>query len=89
MATRYSPSIFIQPTRKIPPAITDIPHPLQEFETIDQLAGKYYNDMTLSWVIMCANPTYSHEMMVPAGAIVIVPYPLDRVWVYLGTNGQT
>jgi hypothetical protein len=88
MATRYSKSTHIQPIRKIEPAITDIPHPFKEFETIDQLAGKYYGDWTLGWVIMVANPQYFDEFSVPPGVILSIPFPLNRVWAMLGTAGE-
>lgn len=87
MASRYSKSIFIQPTRKIPPAGTDIPHIFKEFETIDNLAAKYYKDPTLGWVIMCANPDYLHEWAIPNGAQISIPFPLSRVWSFFGVAG--
>jgi len=88
MATRYSRSLHIQPTRKLAPAITDIPHIFKEFETIDQVAFKYYRDATLGWVIMIANPDFMNEFEVLPGAQLRVPFPLSRVWQALGTAGE-
>ena len=88
MATRYSRSLHIQPIRKIDPAITDIPHPFKEFETVDQLAEKYYGDITLGWIIMCANPQYFDEFSIPPGVDLRIPFPLNRVWNQLGTDGE-
>jgi len=88
MASRYTKYQHIQPIRKISPAITDIPHTFKEFETIDQLAGKYYDDMTLGWIIMLANPQYVMEFLVPAGAKLRIPFPLSRVWTALGMAGE-
>lgn len=77
---RYSKYSHIQPIRKISLAITDIDHTLKEFETIDQLAQKYYNDPTLEWVIMCANPDYFLSFAIPAGTVLRIPFPLERVF---------
>ena len=84
MATRYSKWSFIQPTRKINHAITDITHTLKLGENIDELATKYYKDATLGWIIMCANPNFFMEFMVPVGTKLRIPFPLSRVWNQLG-----
>ena len=88
MATRYSKYSHIQPIRKITPAITDIPHTLKQFETIDQLALKYYNDPTLEWVIMAGNPDYFMSFSIPVGTSLRIPFPLERVFTAWGLNGE-
>jgi len=49
-------------------------------ERIDQIANKYYNDPTLSWVIMCANPQYDNEFEIKIGDDIRIAYPLQRVF---------
>lgn len=85
MATRYSKRPFIQPTRVLVPLPTDILHTFGEHETIDQLAMKYYKDMTLGWVIMIANPDEQMEWLVKPGTQLRIPFPLSSVWERLGT----
>ena len=81
MPNRYLTSTLTpQPIRKINPAYTDILHILKQGERLDNLAQKYYNDPTISWVIMCANPEWDHELEIPFGTEVRVPYPLARVF---------
>ncbi len=70
---------FPQPRRLIKPAVTDILHPFKMGERLDNLAEKYYNDPTISYIIMCANPDYYNELEIPFGSIVRVPWPLKRV----------
>jgi hypothetical protein len=88
MATRYARWPFIQPIRKISPAITDIPHTLSEFETIDQLALRYYKDPTLEWVIMCANPEHGLSFAIKPGTQLRIPFPLERVFNEWGLNNE-
>jgi hypothetical protein len=88
MASRYSKWPFIQPIRKINPALTDIPHILKLGENIDELANKYYQDATLGWVIMCGNPEYDMEFKVPIGAKLRIPFPLSRVWEQFGISQE-
>lgn len=80
-ASRYTQSQLIpQPVRKIIPAATDILHPLKMGERIDNIAYKYYKDVTLSWVIMCANPDWDNEFEIPFNTYIRVPFPLQRVF---------
>lgn len=76
------------PARIIVPAITDILHPFKMGERIDNLAGKYYNDSELGWVIMYANPQYDNEFEVPIGTNIRIPFPLQRVMDSWMINGQ-
>jgi hypothetical protein len=69
-----------QPIRVILPMPSDILHTLKHGERIDNVAFKYYNDQTLAWLIMCANPHWGNEFEVPFGAVVRVPYPLVSVF---------
>lgn len=85
---RYSKFPTVQPIRKVSKSITDIKHTLKQFETIDQLATKYYNDPTLEWVIMCANPNFSLSFAIPAGTELTIPFPLERVMKLFGMNSE-
>jgi hypothetical protein len=84
MSSRYSKFPFIQPSRTIRPAITDIIHPLTQFENIDSLADRYYGDVNLNWIIMCANPDFFLEFAIPPGAMLRIPFPLERVYAEIG-----
>lgn len=88
MPSRYSKFPSIQPVRLIKPAVTDIQHTLKQFESIDTLALKYYNDPNLEWVIMSANPQYSLSFAIPAGTVLVVPFPLERVFRSWGENNE-
>lgn len=80
-ANRYFNSTTIpQPKRKILNAATDINHLLKIGERLDNLAFKYYDDPTLGWVIMCANPDFDNEFDIPFGTNLRIPYPLQRVF---------
>ena len=80
MINRYlHSSDFPQPIRKIKQASTDILHPFKMGERIDNLAYKYYNDVTLGFIIMCGNPEYYNELAIPFGTTIRIPYPLSRV----------
>ena len=80
MSSRYNSYDFIQPVRVIPLATTDIIHTFTTHDNLDNLANEFYDDPTLSWVIMCANPAYFMEFQIPAGAQIRIPLPIERVW---------
>lgn len=86
--SRYSRRIHIAPVRIIPEAITDIQHTLSYTDTVDRLAFKYYNDVTLGWVIMNANKQYGFEFEIPIGATIRIPLPLERVFKVWGIEGE-
>lgn len=80
MINRYANNPEIpQPPRNVIPAVTDYLHTLKSNERLDNLAYKYYNDPALAWVIMCANPDWDNEFEIPAGTVIRIPYPLQRV----------
>jgi len=80
-ASRYqNNSLVPQPVKKILPSATDIAHPFKIGERIDNLAQKYYSDVTLGWVIMAGNPEYENEFDIPFGVTLRIPYPLQRVF---------
>ena len=87
MASRYSKRTFIQPIRTISRANTDITYIFKQFDNIDTLADHYYHDVTLGWIIMCANPIYFNEFQIPKNVQLRIPMPLERVWPYLGLDG--
>lgn len=68
-----------QPIRKVLAAYTDILHTLKMGERLDNLAYKFYQDPSLAWVIMCANPEWESEFEIPFGTEIRIPYPLNRV----------
>lgn len=88
MASRYALSLGIQPNRKISIAPTDIYHVFKDEDRLDKLAYQYYRDMTLSWVIMIANPDYYHEFAIKRGETIRIPMPLSRVWREISVNGE-
>ncbi len=88
MPSRYNISSHIQPSRLVPPAITDDFHEFGIADRIDKLAFKYYKDATLGWIIMCANPKYFNELEIPIGDKIRIPLPLQRVWLYVAINGE-
>jgi len=88
MSNRYSKYPFIQPTRKINFAVTDIYHTLKLGENLDELAYKYYKDPSLSWIIMCANPTFNFEWEIPISARLRIPFPLNRVFEQFGIENE-
>ena len=89
MANRYVNSIAIpQPIRKISQASTDFIHTLKLGERLDNLSQKFYNDPTLSWVIMCANPDWDNEFEIVVGTEIRIPYPLQRVFDNFHMNGD-
>ena len=86
--SRYSRYLHIQPSRAVKPAITDIIHTFTAFETVDVLAAKYYNDPSLEWVIMAANPSWSFSFEIPPGTPLRIPFPLSRVFNAWGLNSE-
>lgn len=88
-ASRYNRYTHIQPIRKILPALTDIEHVITAYETLDQLALKYYNDPTLEFVILCANPEFFMSFSIPPGTKLTIPFPISRVYQAWGEQGET
>lgn len=88
MASRYTKKNFIQPMRKISYASSDLPYVFKQFDNIDTLADKYYHDVTLGWVIMCANPQYNFEWQIKAGDKIRIALPLNRIWNEWGYNEE-
>jgi len=88
MANRYSKFLFPQPIRTIPVNSEDIIKTFKQYDTLDGYAQKYYEDPTLSWVIMCANPNYFNEFEIKAGDKVRIPMPIERVWRVWGEHQE-
>lgn len=88
MSSRYSKFPQIQPIRRIEPAITDDVVTINQFDNIDALAYRYYGDATMGWVIMCANPDYAMEFLIPPGAKIRIPLPISRVYSQLGIKNE-
>jgi len=88
MASRYTRRTFIQPTRKISIANTDVYHTFNQFDNVDALADKWYHDVTLGWVIMCANPQYKFEFQINPGDKIRIAFPINRIWNEWGYNNE-
>ena len=85
---RYSKYNHIQPMRVIKPSVTDIFRVFKQYDNLDTWAKEYYDDSTLSWVIMCANPDYFLEFEIPAGTRIRIPMPIERVWTEWGETSE-
>lgn len=46
---------------------------------LDRIAGEIYQDDTLYWLILLANPQYYSEFDIPYNSILRVPMPLNDV----------
>ena len=46
---------------------------------LDRIAGDIYQDDTLYWLILLANPQYYSEFDIPINSILRVPMPLNDV----------
>jgi len=46
---------------------------------LDRIAADIYQDDTLYWLIMLANPQYYSEFDIPYNSIIRVPMPLNDV----------
>ena len=69
-----------QPIRKILPAISDFTYVFKKNDRLDKIANKFYNDPTLAWIIMCANPEWDNEFELTEGNEIRIPFPLSRVF---------
>lgn len=56
-----------------------------EGDTLDGIAYKQYQDASLWWAILDANPKYQHEVEIKAGDVLTVP-PLSEVVRVSGHN---
>lgn len=45
----------------------------------DKLALKYYNNPFYDFFIFMANPEYRDQFDIPDGALIRIPFPIDRV----------
>ena len=48
-------------------------------DKLELIAHRVYNDPTLWWIIMLANPDYTMEYEIDAGELIRVPLPLNSV----------
>lgn len=46
---------------------------------LDKLALKYYNNPFYDFFILLANPQYVDQFDIPDGALIRIPFPIDRV----------
>lgn len=88
MASRYKKFLHIQPPRPISLGVLDVYHTVKGNERVDQLAGKYYDNMEIGYIIMYANPEFWNEHEVKPGDILRVPMPLSRVYREWGINSE-
>lgn len=45
----------------------------------DILAQKYYNNPTMGFFILMANPEYMSEHDIPDGKVIRIPFPKERI----------
>ena len=88
MSSRYTRYLHIQPPRAISLSVLDVYHIVKGNERVDQLAGKYYENMELGYIIMYANPEFWNEHEVKQGNILRIPMPLSRVFREWGLNAE-
>lgn len=46
---------------------------------LDKLALRYYNNPFYDFFILLANPQYVDQFDIPDGALIRIPFPIDRV----------
>lgn len=46
---------------------------------LDKLAQRYYRNPFFDFFILYANPQYISEFDIPDGAVIRIPFPLERV----------
>jgi hypothetical protein len=46
---------------------------------LDKLALRYYNNPFYDVFILYANPQYADQFEIPDGALIRIPFPIDRV----------
>lgn len=46
---------------------------------LDKLSQRYYGNPFFDFFILYANPQYISEFDIPDGAVIRIPFPLDRV----------
>lgn len=71
---------YIEPIRDniVEQDITDLFVHYRRGIRLDMLAYEYYNDASMWWVILDANPEYGNEFEIPIGTVLHIPHP-DRV----------
>jgi len=50
-----------------------------EFNRLDKLSQKYYGNPFYDFLILYANGNYSSEFDIPDGALIRIPFPLNKV----------
>jgi hypothetical protein len=51
---------------------------IDNFTRLDRIALKYYNDSTLGWLILYANPQVSFEFDFKNDDIIRIPFPMEQ-----------
>lgn len=46
---------------------------------LDKIALRYYNNPFYDFFILMANPEYVDQFDIPDGALIRIPFPIDRV----------
>jgi len=49
-----------------------------EFSRLDKLSQKYYGNPFYDFLILYANPDYVTEFDIPDGALIRIPFPLQK-----------
>lgn len=50
-----------------------------EFSRLDKLSQKYYGNPFYDFLILYANTSYVSEFDIPDGALIRIPFPLEKV----------
>jgi len=50
----------------------------KEFDRLDKLSQKYYLNPFYDFLILYANPQYLSEFDIPEGAVIRIPFPLEK-----------
>ena len=52
---------------------SDLVYKFRKGDRLDLLANKFYNDPQKGWLILQANPEYSHEFEIQVGDNIVIP----------------
>jgi hypothetical protein len=50
-----------------------------DFSRLDKLSQRYYGNPFYDFLILYANPDYVSEFDIPDGALIRIPFPLNKV----------
>lgn len=79
--TRYDKrnALDIFPNIKIKERDSDLYVEFKSTDRLENIAADTYNDPSLWWVILAANPQYTLEYDIEPGEVIRIPLPLNSV----------